>query len=109
MRTTNLEKINIDNVIQQVKERIEDFVKNDLKGRYSKHCSDEFLIAYIERSFEKSYHKKYLNVETEVAYHVVVELFESILEYGCRAGGNGHHVAQWFAQKFSYDDSFTKK
>ena len=109
MRNTTLEKIYIDNLINQVKERIEDFVKNDLKGRYSKHCSDEFLIAYIEDAFEKSYHKKYLNVECEVAYHAVVHLFESILEYGCRTGVNGHHVAQWFAKKFSYDEQFKMK
>lgn len=109
MRTTTLEKINIDNLINQVKDRIEDFVKNDLKGRYSKHCSDEFLIAYIENSFEKSYQKHYLNVECEVAYRAVVELFESVLEYGCKAGGNGHHVAQLFAQKFSYDEQFKMK
>lgn len=109
MRTQTLEKINIDNLIQQVEERIEDFVKNDLKGRYSNHCSDEFLIAYIEDAFEKSYDKKYLNVECEVAYHAVVHLFESILEYGCKADGNGHHTAQRFAQKFSYDEQFKMK
>lgn len=109
MRTRTLEKINIDNVIQQSYDRIVEFVKNDLRGRYSKHCSDEFLIAYIERSFEKAYHRHYLNVECEVAYRAVVELFEIILEYGCRAGGNGHHVAQWFAEKFSYDEQFTMK
>ena len=103
------QKINIDNLLKQVSQRIEDFVKNDLKGRYSEWCSDEFLIAYIKDAFESSYHKRYLNVECEVAYHAVVHLFESILEYGCRAGGNGHHVAQDFAKNFSYDDSFTKK
>ena len=109
MRKTNLEKINIDNVIQQSYDRIVEFVKNDLKGRYSEYCSDEFLIAYIERSFEKSYNRHYLNVECEVAYHAVVELFESILEYGCKTGGNGHHISQRFAQLFSYDEQFTMK
>ena len=84
-------------------------VKNNLKGHYSKYCSDGFLIAYIERSFEKSYHRHYLNVECEVAYHAVVELFESVLEYGCKAGGNGHHVAQDFVKRFSYDEQFKMK
>lgn len=109
MRNKTLEKINIDNLLEQVSQRIEDFVKNDLKGRYSKYCSDEFLIAYIKDSFEESYHKKYLNVECEVAYHAVVHLFESVLEYGCKAGGNGHHTSQRFAQLFSYDEQFKMK
>lgn len=31
-------------------------------------------------------------------------IFESVLEHGCRAGGNGHHVAQYLSSAFeNYD------
>jgi hypothetical protein len=34
------------------------------------------------------------------AYKATVGIFESVLEHECRAGGNGHHVAQNLAKKF---------
>jgi len=33
----------------------------------------------------------------QTAYHHGCQIFELALEYGCGAGGNGHHQAQYFA------------
>ncbi len=91
------------------------FVKS-LNGFYSKHCSDDMLVAVImykmnqeivdEYNFMLHAHKednpsieKAISISLispNCSYDAVCWLFETVLEHGCKAGGNGHHVAQKF-------------
>lgn len=85
-----------------------EFVKG-LNGFYKKHCSDEFLVALImfEISKPSSLNSMHSVAEDIViggnhnaVYTTVCWLFETVLEYGCHTGRNGHHVAQKFAEEF---------
>jgi len=78
-----------------------------LNGRYREHCSDTFLKELLllqcnKPCFGYMYAGQGLldpeNKHKEMLLHEIsCPIFESILEHGCQAGGNGHHVAQKFA------------
>jgi len=88
---------------------IQDFVKNVLNQRYKEHCSDELLVLLVKYSLlTATYHNKEITKlnaiiagDENMAYEAVCYIFETILEHGCKAGGNGHHVAQSFAKFFN--------
>ena len=74
---------------------VEDFVVNTLQNRYEEYVSNKFLIALMIKMCAPKIND-ILGGDPNEAYHAVVPIFESILEYRCQAGGNGHHVAQNF-------------
>lgn len=74
-------------------------------GFYRKHCSDELLTALImyqmgnpsrRNSMHSVAEEIVIGGDQNAAYDAVCWLFENVLEHGCHAGGNGHHVAQSF-------------
>jgi hypothetical protein len=73
-----------------------------LNGRYRKHISDQFMIAYLVRDFmcEVRTNRTVLDDLENAAYAAAAPLFEGLLEQECKTGGNGHHVAQNFASLF---------
>ena len=87
----------------QVKKQIHEFI-DGLKERYTAAASDRFLTEYLIREFEEKYRFARQRNEVinyvQVAYDSSVYLFETLLEYGCELGGNGHHTAQRFAELF---------
>jgi hypothetical protein len=91
-----------------VQNQINTFIIEYLEDRYKNHVSDEFLKTYLIRSFEDCYREaiqgsSVINFQN-VAYASSVYLFETLLEYGCKISGNGHHIAQAFADGFkNYD------
>lgn len=89
---------------QRIKKHIQQFVMT-LGTRYREHCSDAFLAEVL------FHHMRWWTVHSrdrvstapgewqlQIAYDASVPVFEAMLEHGCRAGGNGHHVAQRFAR-----------
>lgn len=89
---------------QAILAEIRSFVAG-LDGRYREHCSDEFLSRVILERFRRP--RRHDGVsrgdvlvilkDITAAYDAACNVFESILEHGCQAGGNGHHVAQAFS------------
>ena len=85
---------------------VEKFVAEKLDGRYRDHCSDKMLAALImfhlgeasRREPEKCLAQVVIEGDPNAAYDAVCWLFEHVLEDKCRAGGNGHHVAQSFCE-----------
>lgn len=72
-----------------------------LNGFYESHCTDEFLIEILVGLISKPSKFNYNysiaeNGDINEIYHTVCWLFESVLEHGCKSGGNGHHMAQKF-------------
>jgi len=74
-------------------------------GFYLKYCSDKFLTEIIMHQLGlpcfgsgKSFAEMIISGDGNAAYDAVCWLFEIVLEHGCSAGGNGHHVAQQFAE-----------
>ena len=47
---------------------------------------------------EMSFAEAVLAGDPNAAYCAAIDIFERVLEYGARAGGNGHHKAQAFAE-----------
>jgi len=98
-----------------VETQIDEFL-TELNGRYQAVVSDKFLKAYLIRSFEEYYAKArqrspVINYEN-VAYGCSVYLFETVIEYGCGTGFNGHHTAQRFAEhfkRFTYQGNFNSE
>lgn len=80
---------------ERLRKIIELFVVNVLNNRYVEHVSNRFLIALMTKNCAPKVND-ILGGNPNEAYHAVVPIFESILEYRCQAGGNGHHVAQSF-------------
>lgn len=74
-----------------------------LNDQYKKDCSNNFLVALIMCQLSRP-HREGTVAEAVIgnnlnpAYDSVCWLFEGVLEGKCRAGGNGHHVAQRFAK-----------
>jgi len=76
-----------------------------LEGRYQEHASDKMLESILmwrlscrdDFYVTKSQAALILEGDPNAAYNAACPVFESILEHGARAGGNGHHVAQDFA------------
>jgi len=87
---------------------VEKFIASQ-NGRYRQHCSDEMLLALIvfrlgdpsRRDEKKCVAEAMLDGDRNAAYDATCWLFEHILEHKCRAGGNGHHVAQAFSEAMS--------
>lgn len=79
--------------------KVESFVES-LHGRFNEYLSDKFMIAYLVDKLIQEYKKNPLNLQSNLAYKVGFELFEILLEHGCDAILNGHHVAQDFASHF---------
>lgn len=76
-----------------------------LNGRYQKYVSDEFLVSILSKgvyggfSFNQNFNQRpHIG---QIAYDVACSVFESTLEHDCRAGGNGHHVAQDYSKLFN--------
>ena len=89
-----------------IEDKTKDFVKMELNGRYRTFVSDIFIENYLVHEFLNNY---ILNFRTssllsKIAYNVSVFLFETLLETHCKAGGNGHHVAQNYAKMFEEYD-----
>jgi hypothetical protein len=84
---------------QYTEHKTTEFVK-ELKGRYSEFLSDKFLQVYLVSSFMDSYRARPNSDLANTAYASSVLLFESLLEHGCGAIGNGHHVAQMYSAMF---------
>lgn len=92
-----------------VKPVVEKFVAGKLQGRYKDHASDQMLTTLImyhlgnpsRREPEKCLAHVMVEGDGSAAYEATCWLFESVLEHGCRAGGNGHHVAQSFCEAMS--------
>jgi len=80
-------------------EKVEEFVKK-LNGRFKEHVSNDFIKVYLKDKLNENYRKHPQDHLQNISYKAAVTLFESYLEYGCKAGGNGHHVAQDFASLF---------
>jgi hypothetical protein len=87
------------NLEEFVKEKAMQFTVT-LERRYVEYVSDQFIVAFLTDKFMAQVWKwEYISMMT-AAYNAGCDLFEHLLEHGCQAGGNGHHVAQSFASKF---------
>lgn len=83
------------------------WVEKTLNGRYREYVSDKFLsflltqdlrsIIYDAKPKEEDHLEHPYCRRDQIAYSAGCRVFESNLEHNCRAGGNGHHVAQSFA------------
>lgn len=81
--------------------QIVDRFVDQLNGRYKDYVSDIFLKALmLQLTQNELLFGNPRNHDVNNAYNVGCVIFESILEYQCEAGGNGHHVAQDFAKHF---------
>lgn len=80
---------------EKIEALVEAFITEKLDGRYREFVSDRFLKSLMVRSCAPQA-KQILAGDLNAAYSSVCYIFESLLEHGCRAGGNGHHVAQSF-------------
>jgi hypothetical protein len=92
----------------RIKEVIKEYV-NGLNGRYRSHVSDEFLESILVHFISESWSDGG-NSENRF-YEAGSIVFEVALELDCKAGGNGHHVAQDFASflmKQLYDEKSAK-
>lgn len=100
--------LKINNMKPETKEliqvKIAKFVAG-LNGRYKSDVSDQFLMSLIWNEWIRDYtlysekEKKEVLLDN-LSYLSVLFIFENILEHACQAGGNGHHVAQEFADLF---------
>lgn len=70
----------------------------DHYGRFRKFISDKMLKFLLVELIINEYEN--LKDLQAVTYNVGITVFESVLEHGCEAGGNGHHVAQALAKYF---------
>lgn len=80
------------------------FVAEKLNGRYREYVSDKFLscllfhnlrkICYADKPRDEGHLQHPFDRREELAYNIGCPIFELNLEYHCRSGGNGHHVAQ---------------
>ena len=104
--TTSNFRVSIDVLENIIRPKVKKFISEILKGRYKEHVSDSFIEAYIVREFLDEYFANTRNIPVNIAYKSCVTLFESLLEHGCKTGGNGHHVAQSFCNYFSDYPSF---
>lgn len=87
---------------------VEAFVA-DQGGRYRNHCSNVFLVevlmmcldqapSYSRPDHDSAAYRIVRKGDGNAAYAVSCRVFERILEHRCQAGGNGHHIAQYFSQ-----------
>mgnify|MGYP000576571242 CR=1 FL=1 len=84
------------------------WIIQELNGRYREHVSDKFLahvllngvrsITYPSKPTGKEHMEHPFTERDQIAYASSCPIFEQLLEHACRAGGNGHHVAQDFAK-----------
>ncbi len=87
---------------QMIENHVAAFVAQ-LDGRFREHCSDAFLVGVLMHrltrvaNHDTTYGAAMLGGDGNAAYEAAIPIFEIILEYRCRAGGNGHHVAQAFS------------
>jgi hypothetical protein len=88
---------------QKLESHVATFVAS-LKGRFKEHCSDAMLVGILMHRLCRVHYNTqhatrglaFLAGDPNAAYDAAVPIFEGILEHHCRAGGNGHHVAQAF-------------
>jgi len=86
---------------------IERWAAKELNGRYKEHVSDRLLSLWLrdlmwpivaaDNPLAQAHLKHPFERRLNLAYAAGCSVFESTLEHGCGAGGNGHHVAQSFA------------
>jgi hypothetical protein len=100
--------------VQKIRYRTEVLTRSyivSLGGRYSHFVADEFLVCLLSQMVAE----KMINVGIDlkaishVAYMAGCEVFERVLEFWCHAGGNGHHVAQGYADMFKNFDTINEK
>jgi hypothetical protein len=72
-----------------------------LNGRYRKHVSDEFLVSILSKGVFAGFNMRPKESFANIAYDVGCNVFETTLERDCKAGGNGHHVAQDYSKMFN--------
>jgi hypothetical protein len=77
-----------------------------LDKRFEKYVSDQFIVAYLVSSFMDEVYQSKHGRRMNIAYKAAVGLFEKLLEHGCKAGGNGHHLAQAFASMFDANEAY---
>lgn len=83
-----------------INQQIKEFVK-ELNGRYEHYLDEATICTLLERLMTVAIKYKHTNTISEAAYNAGCIVFETLLEYGLDAGGNGHHVAQSLANKFT--------
>ena len=94
-----MQTIRYDILKEVITDRAKKFVKT-LNGRFSEHVSDAFITAYLVDRFVAIYTEQPSTLPLNIAYNSAVNLFEHLLEHGCGALCNGHHVAQDFSDYF---------
>ena len=80
-------------------EKAEEFIKT-LNGKFRDHVSDTFIKVYLVDRLDEEYRKFPSEHLRNISHRASLTLFESYLEYGCKAGGHGHHLAQKFSVLF---------
>jgi len=101
-----MKKLSPNEKSKMVKEWIKDFV-NSLEGRFNEHMSNAALGALLYQNLinlsyaNQSRFTVFLDKERKsslesLLYPVGSIAFERILEHGCKAICNGHHVTQLF-------------
>ena len=83
----------------KLEKNTDDFIKK-LDGRFSEFVSDKFIKAYLKSEFMYKYRMQSYENPENISYSAAVTLFEALLEHGCGAMCNGHHVAQDYAAYF---------
>lgn len=94
-----------DNLEKYVREQAMKFVIS-LDKQYAEWVSDQFIVVFLTRKFMDEVYRNNHVLRQNAAYKGAQELFEILLEYGCKAGGNGHHVAQLFASMFDLEEAY---
>lgn len=89
-----------------VKRETAKFIKEQLDGRFKEFVSDEFIQVYLEKQFMIERHRNPKEDRLSIiAYNSAIPLFEQLLEGGCGAICNGHHVGQDFGVCFKKYES----
>lgn len=88
-----------DQVRQRALEKAKAFTKAQ-NGRFSAHVSDQFIEVFLSNGVMMQYSAQTNPHPVNQAYRAAVQLFENLLEKGCKIACNGHHVAQEFAAFF---------
>lgn len=76
----------------------------ELNKRYTEDVSDKFLIRLLQEMLHTEFSTWHGEDPVNKYYRIGCIIFESILEHSCNASGNGHHVAQSFADHCNKHD-----
>lgn len=79
--------------------RIREYVTDNLNGAFRGHCSDDCLVAMLKTAVDRAEGQ-----DEGRFYFAGCEVFEGVLEHGCKAAVNGHHSAQAFSRFLAAGD-----